>query len=98
MVSASVDVESGQVELLLKESVNQVLIEGGVPCSSLITRLATDEIIHQVGLGLKHADVVEDLVKVNIPVGSPATVHAGHLLRHHAVAKPECYQIKTESF
>ena len=45
-----------------------------------------------VGLGLVHADVVEDLVKFNIPVNVPVSVSAGHLFRHHTVAKPEYYQ------
>ena len=94
MVSASVDVQGRQVELLVVESVDEVLIEGGVPGGSGLPRLATDEVVHQVGLGLEHADVVEDLVEIDVPVSSPVSVPAGHLCWHHAVAKPEFYQDK----
>ena len=92
MVSASVDVQGRQVELLVVESVDEVLIEGGVPGGSRLPTLATDEVVHQVVLCLKQADVVEDLVEIDVPVSFPVSVPARHLCWHHAVAKPEFYQ------
>ena len=89
MISASVDVQCGQVELLLEESVNEVLVEGRVPGSSRLARLAADEVVHQVGLCIKHTDVVEDVVESHVPVDPSVYVSAGHHSRHHAVAKPD---------
>ena len=87
MFSGSVDVEGSKVQILGKESIYKVLVEGWIPLGRRLSHLTSHNLVDYVRV-LEDADVVEDVTEEDVPVDKSILEASGDLLWHHTVTKP----------